>query len=106
MRNVLTDLCVESEAHTLTALKMASLFDVYQSDAATARDKDVFRLLISICKYYITKRQPNFTYECMEACGGNGYVEGTKKFIHCMLIILFDLSISLPSRFWSCILTC
>ena len=25
-------------------------------------------------KYYTTKLQPQFVYECMEALGGNGYI--------------------------------
>jgi putative acyl-CoA dehydrogenase len=37
--------------------------------------KDLYRLLVPVCKYYITKRQPQFVYECMEIFGGNGYVE-------------------------------
>jgi putative acyl-CoA dehydrogenase len=28
-----------------------------------------------VSKYYVTKRLPGFVYECMEAMGGNGYVE-------------------------------
>lgn len=75
MSNLLIELCVESEAHTLTAMKMAALYNNYHKPDASESEKELFRLVVSICKYYTTKRQPNFIYECMEVCGGNGYVE-------------------------------
>ena len=30
---------------------------------------------VSVSKYFVTKRLPGFTYECMEVFGGNGFVE-------------------------------
>lgn len=36
---------------------------------------EVFRVGVAVTKYFTTKRLPQFTYECMEAMGGNGYVE-------------------------------
>lgn len=80
MQNVLTDLCVESEAHTLNAMYMASLYDRYycpssQNTAEVETARDLFRIAVSVSKYYVTKRLPNFTYECLEAIGGNGFVE-------------------------------
>ena len=79
MQNVLADLCVESEAHTLTAMRMARLFNDSNTHARSG-DSDhesghIFRVGVAVSKYYITKRLPNLTYECMEAHGGNGFVE-------------------------------
>lgn len=54
MQNVLADLCVEAEAHTLTAFHMASAFDKYYS-GASEDEKEVFRLGVSVGKYYVTK---------------------------------------------------
>eukprot|EP01035_Chromulina_nebulosa_P024312 gene24312-31630_t len=36
---------------------------------------ELFRIAVSVAKYYITKRQPNFVFECMEIFGGNGFIE-------------------------------
>ena len=86
MQNVLADLCVEAEAHTITAFYMAVLYDrVERATVSTQRagtelpnghpDIELFRTAVSVAKYYVTKRQPNFAYECMEVFGGNGFVE-------------------------------
>lgn len=72
MRNLLTDLCIESEAHTLMALRMAAAYDDYKNNSANTSGSDndpsydLFRLGIAVSKYYVTKRLPNFTYECLE----------------------------------------
>ena len=68
MQNLMADLCVEAEAHTITALHMANAFNsYYQHQAAEDEEmKDVFRVGVSVTKYFITKRLPNFTYECLE----------------------------------------
>uniref|UniRef100_A0A7S3HQP3 Acyl-CoA dehydrogenase/oxidase C-terminal domain-containing protein n=1 Tax=Spumella elongata TaxID=89044 RepID=A0A7S3HQP3_9STRA len=80
MRNLLADLCVESEAHTMNAMYMARAFDrYYTASSSSAEDieteKELFRIGVSVSKYFVTKRLPGFVYECMEALGGNGYVE-------------------------------
>jgi putative acyl-CoA dehydrogenase len=74
MRNLLTDLCIESEAHTFNAMYMARAFDRYYT-ANNDVERELFRIGVSVSKYYVTKRLPGFVYECMEAMGGNGYVE-------------------------------
>jgi len=80
MRNLLTDLTIEAEAYTAAAMRMAELWDIratqhtdngYADDTVTA----ALRVGIATSKYYITKRQPQFVYECMEMFGGNGFVE-------------------------------
>jgi len=75
MKNVLTDLCIEAEAHTLTALRMAAAFDRYERDDSSETERNLFRVGVSVSKYYVTKRQANFAYECMETFGGNGFTE-------------------------------
>jgi putative acyl-CoA dehydrogenase len=67
MRNVLADLCVESEAATLTALRLAGAFD---------RDEAAFgRVATAVAKYWVCKRGPGHAAEALECLGGNGYVE-------------------------------
>jgi putative acyl-CoA dehydrogenase len=68
MTNVLADLCVESEAATLTALRLARAYD----DPAQAPFR---RLATAVGKYWICKRGPAHAAEALECLGGNGYVE-------------------------------
>jgi putative acyl-CoA dehydrogenase len=68
MLNVLADLCVESEAATLTALRLARAYD--NPDEAPFR-----RLATAVAKYWICKRGPAHAAEALECLGGNGYVE-------------------------------
>jgi putative acyl-CoA dehydrogenase len=68
MRNVLADLCVESEAATLTALRLARAYD----DPADAAFR---RIATAVAKYWICKRGPAHAAEALECVGGNGYVE-------------------------------
>jgi putative acyl-CoA dehydrogenase len=67
MRNVLADLCVESETATLTALRLAGAFDRGESSLA--------RVATAVAKYWICKRGPAHAAEALECLGGNGYVE-------------------------------
>jgi putative acyl-CoA dehydrogenase len=73
MRVVLADLAVESEANTLTALRLARAFD----DAARGDEgADAFRrVACAVGKYWVCKRQPTVVGEALECLGGNGYVE-------------------------------
>ncbi|HET7045173.1 MAG TPA: acyl-CoA dehydrogenase family protein [Gaiellaceae bacterium] len=68
MENVLADLCVESEAATLTALRLAAAYD----DPAQAGFR---RIATAIAKYHVCKRGPAHAAEALECLGGNGYVE-------------------------------
>jgi putative acyl-CoA dehydrogenase len=71
MTNVLADLAVESEAATLTMLRLAAAYD--HGDGA---DEAQFRrLATAVAKYWICKRQPAMVGEALECLGGNGYVE-------------------------------
>jgi putative acyl-CoA dehydrogenase len=67
MQNVLADLCVESEAATLTALRLARAYD--RGEAAFAR------IATAVAKYWVCKRGPGHAAEALECLGGNGYVE-------------------------------
>jgi len=66
MQNVLADLCVESEAATISALRLARAFD----------EGDEFRrVATAVLKYWVCKRTPAVVGEALECLGGNGYVE-------------------------------
>ncbi len=67
MENVLADLAVESEAATVTMLRLARAYD--SGDTAFAR------LATAVAKYWICKRTPVFVAEALECLGGAGYVE-------------------------------
>ncbi len=67
MRNVLADLCVESEAATLAAFRLARAFD---------EGGDGFRrIATAVVKYWVCKRTPAVVGEALECLGGNGFVE-------------------------------
>jgi putative acyl-CoA dehydrogenase len=71
MRNVLADLSVESEAATITAMRLARAYD------ATDDEREIYfkRLGTAVSKYWICKRGPVHAIESLECLGGNGYVE-------------------------------
>ncbi|MHB8664354.1 MAG: acyl-CoA dehydrogenase family protein [Acidimicrobiales bacterium] len=72
MRNVLADLCVESEAATLAMARLAESFD---ADPLDDQEMAFRRLATPVIKYWVCKRQPPFVAEALECLGGNGYVE-------------------------------
>jgi putative acyl-CoA dehydrogenase len=75
MRNVLADLCVESEAATITAMRLARAFDNAQSEEPEPAEELFKRLATAVSKYWICKRSPVVAGEALECLGGNGYVE-------------------------------
>ena len=79
MRNVLADLCLESEAATALAMRLARAYDEAHADAQAgedATDAQLFkRLATAVGKYWTCKRAPNHAFEALECLGGNGYVE-------------------------------
>ncbi len=86
MRNVLADLCLESEAATMLALRLARAYDeagdvsIPGGGGATSEndlsDAHLFkRLATAVSKYWVCKRAPNHAFESLECLGGNGYVE-------------------------------
>ncbi len=73
MQNVLADLCVESEAATISAMRLARAYD-----EAIAGDQEAInlkRIANAVLKYWICKRAPVHAAEALECLGGNGYVE-------------------------------
>jgi putative acyl-CoA dehydrogenase len=73
MRNVLADLCVESEAATIAGLRLARSYD--EAAAGNRPASDLRRIANATLKYWMCKRAPSHAVECLECLGGNGYVE-------------------------------
>jgi putative acyl-CoA dehydrogenase len=73
MRNVLADLCVESEAATISSLRLARAYD--ESIAGDEQATEFKRIANAVLKYWICKRGPAHAIEALECLGGNGYVE-------------------------------
>eukprot|EP01033_Poteriospumella_lacustris_P003077 gene3077-2254_t len=100
MQNVLTDLAVEAEAATWTAMRMAMAFDATYNNhpglvqcSSAEEAQELFRIGVTVSKYQVTKRLPQFTYECMEQMGGNGFVEDfpmAKLFRHSPLNAIWE----------------
>jgi putative acyl-CoA dehydrogenase len=72
MRAVIADLALEYEAAVALAVRVGAAFSA--DDAASVA---LARLSVAVAKYWLTKRNPAFVYECMECHGGVGYVEET-----------------------------
>jgi len=72
MRNVLADLAIESEAATLSMLRLARAYDTMESDPA---ERAFARIATAVGKYWVCKRAPQMIGEAMECLGGNGYAE-------------------------------
>jgi putative acyl-CoA dehydrogenase len=72
MTGVIADLAIEYEAAVVLAMRVArALGDV------SVQGRGLARLGVAVAKYWLTKRCPNFVYECLECHGGVGYVEET-----------------------------
>jgi putative acyl-CoA dehydrogenase len=71
MQNVLADLCIESEAATITAMRLARAYD------STDDEQELLfrRLATAVSKYWICKRGAVHSAEALECFGGNGFVE-------------------------------
>jgi putative acyl-CoA dehydrogenase len=68
MRNVLGDLAVESEAATVSAMRIARSYDLPEEAAFR-------RFSTAVMKYWVSKRAPAHAAEALECLGGNGFVE-------------------------------
>jgi putative acyl-CoA dehydrogenase len=73
MQNVLADLAIESEAATISAMRLARAYD--EAIAGDGEAQSLKRVANAVLKYWITKRAPAHAGECLECLGGNGYVE-------------------------------
>jgi putative acyl-CoA dehydrogenase len=69
MQNVLADLCLESEAATLLALRLAHSYD------PDFQPQGFRRLATAVAKYWVCKRATPLVAEALECLGGNGFVE-------------------------------
>ncbi len=70
MQNVLAELCVESEAATALAMRLARAYDRDDDGESHFR-----RLATAVAKYWLCKRAPVHVGEALECLGGNGFVE-------------------------------
>jgi putative acyl-CoA dehydrogenase len=70
MQNVLADLCLESEAATVLAMRLARAYDSRDESEAHLR-----RIGTAVAKYWVCKRGVAHAGEALECLGGNGYVE-------------------------------
>jgi putative acyl-CoA dehydrogenase len=68
MQNVLADLTIESEAMTVSSMRIARTYD--SDDELSLR-----RFGTAVMKYWICKRGPLAAVEALECLGGNGFVE-------------------------------
>jgi putative acyl-CoA dehydrogenase len=73
MANVLADLCVESEAATISAMRLARAYD--EAIAGDEASTNLKRVANAVLKYWICRRAPMHAGEALECLGGNGYVE-------------------------------
>jgi len=72
MTNVLADLAIESEAATITMMRLARAYDEAPRDERARR---FARIATAIAKYWVCKRGPVLVAEALECLGGNGFVE-------------------------------
>jgi putative acyl-CoA dehydrogenase len=72
MTAVVADLALEYEAAVVLSMRVARFFGEPGPEA-----RALARLSVALAKYLLTKRCPNFVYECLECHGGVGYVEET-----------------------------
>lgn len=73
MRNVLSDLTVESEAASLLMMRLAGAHD--RSTRGDEAESRFLRLALAIGKYWVCKRWPAHAAESLECFGGNGFIE-------------------------------
>jgi putative acyl-CoA dehydrogenase len=73
MANVLADLCLEAEAATACALRLARSYDA----DASAQERQFRRLASAVVKYWVCRRGPRHAFEAMECLGGSGYLESS-----------------------------
>src|SRR5207253_9940269 len=72
MQNVLADLCLESEAATVLAMRLARAFD----RGPESEEEGAFRrIATAVAKYWVCKRSAVHVGEALECLGGNGFVE-------------------------------
>jgi len=73
MRNVLSDLIIESEAATTVMMRLAGATD--KAARGDAQETELRRIALAVTKYWVCKRAPSHAAEALECLGGNGYAE-------------------------------
>ncbi|WP_072805382.1 acyl-CoA dehydrogenase family protein [Rhodococcoides yunnanense] len=73
MRNVLSDLIIESEAATTVMMRLAGATD--RAAHGDEQETSLRRIALAVSKYWVCKRAPSHAAEALECLGGNGYVE-------------------------------
>lgn len=73
MKNVLVDLCLETGAALALTYRAAICLENFNKE----NERLLFRLLMPVGKYWITKRAVAVVAEAMECLGGNGYIENS-----------------------------
>lgn len=73
MRNVLSDLIIESEAATTVMMRLAGATD--RAARGDTEEGELRRIALAVTKYWVCKRAPSHAAEALECLGGNGYVE-------------------------------
>ena len=73
MRNVLSDLIIESEAATTVMMRLAGATD--KAAPGYAQETELRRIALAVTKYWVCKRAPSHAAEALECLGGNGYAE-------------------------------
>jgi putative acyl-CoA dehydrogenase len=71
MRNVVTDLAIESEALMWMSLRLAAALDREHVDRSEGL---LSRICTPVAKYWACKRAPQFVAEALECHGGNGFI--------------------------------
>ncbi len=77
MLNVLADLAIESEAATLSAMRVARSYDEQLDALARGNPAEAAfrRFATAVMKCWVCKRAPAHAAEALECLGGNGFVE-------------------------------
>jgi putative acyl-CoA dehydrogenase len=70
MRAVVADIALDYEAAASLTMRVARAFD-----GESEHDHRFTRLAVALGKFWVTKRTPQFVYECLECLGGGGYIE-------------------------------
>lgn len=72
MRNVLADLCLESEAATALMMRLNRSYEEALTDEKAAAFS---RFATAVAKFQITRKETEVVREALECHGGNGYIE-------------------------------
>ncbi len=70
MQAVIADLATDYEGAAALTMRVARAFD-----GENASERSFARLGVALSKFWVSKRTPQFVYECLECLGGGGYVE-------------------------------